>query len=594
MGPTYTPSLASASATSLLSAQTPRAGSSRLRSASMSSKGGSGATGYPASLSEKFSLSPSPHAWGTPLHMSMQEPDDFLHNPDPRRDRSIDRGGHIFTFRGIANLGCLFILAAGMFTLFAGFPIITHFTTPKQTNQGGFNLGGINATGQIASIPGNIGLIDLDTPKEAYIKKSYMAPFDELELVFSDEFNLDGRSFYPGDDPFWEAPDLHYWQTNDLEWYDPAVPTTKGGALQLTLSKVDNPDDNHNLTYRSGMVQTWNKFCFTGGLIEASVTLPGANNVHGLWPAVWTMGNLGRAGFGASLEGMWPYTYDTCDVGTLPNQTWPGTKTPLAAVQNGDPSANDELSYLPGQRLSACTCPGESHPGPVRANGEYVGRAAPEIDIFEATVDGETGKVSMSAQWAPFNAEYKWLNTSENIKMYDPAVTVLNSYAGGAFQQTTSGLAITNQNCYELGGGCYSLYGFEYVPGFDDGYITWINDGKPSWTFHGPGMAGDPLTQIGPRPVPQEPMYIIANLGFSMNFGAIDFDHLTFPTTMSVDYIRVYQRRGAKNIGCDPADFPTAAYIETYKTAYTNANLTLWSDLGEPAPKNRLMNGGKC
>lgn len=32
--------------------------------------------------------------------------------------------------------------------------------------------------------------------------------------------------------------------------------------------------------------------------------LPGANNVLGLWPAVWTMGNLGRAGYGASLDGM--------------------------------------------------------------------------------------------------------------------------------------------------------------------------------------------------------------------------------------------------------------------------------------------------
>jgi beta-glucanase (GH16 family) len=47
-----------------------------------------------------------------------------------------------------------------------------------------------------------------------------------------------------------------------------------------------------------------NKFCFTGGQIETSVQLPGANNVVGMWPAVWTMGNLGRAGYGASLEGM--------------------------------------------------------------------------------------------------------------------------------------------------------------------------------------------------------------------------------------------------------------------------------------------------
>jgi beta-glucanase (GH16 family) len=32
--------------------------------------------------------------------------------------------------------------------------------------------------------------------------------------------------------------------------------------------------------------------------------LPGSNNVVGLWPAVWAMGNLGRVGYGASLEGV--------------------------------------------------------------------------------------------------------------------------------------------------------------------------------------------------------------------------------------------------------------------------------------------------
>lgn len=34
-----------------------------------------------------------------------------------------------------------------------------------------------------------------------------------MVLVFSDEFNQDGRTFYPGDDPYWEAVDLHYWGT---------------------------------------------------------------------------------------------------------------------------------------------------------------------------------------------------------------------------------------------------------------------------------------------------------------------------------------------------------------------------------------------
>jgi len=50
----------------------------------------------------------------------------------------------------------------------------------------------------------------------------------------------------------------------------------------------------------------------------------------------------------------------------------------------------------------------------------------------------------------------------------DPTITALNPYQGGAYQQAVSGVTDTNPNCYELGGtGCFSVYGFEYVPGFD-------------------------------------------------------------------------------------------------------------------------------
>jgi hypothetical protein len=47
----------------------------------------------------------------------------------------------------------------------------------------------------------------------------------------------------------------------------------------------------------------------------------------------------------------------------------------------------------------------------------------------------------------------------------------------------------------------------------------------------------------------------------SENFGKVDIEHLTFPATMRVDWIRVYQPKDAINIGCDPQNFPTAAYI---------------------------------
>ena len=68
------------------------------------------------------------------------------------------------------------------------------------------------------------------------------------------------------------------------------------------------------------MLTSWNKFCFTTGYIEVSVSLPGSSDVAGFWPGIWTMGNLGRAGYGATTDGTWPYTYDSCDVGSFPAQ----------------------------------------------------------------------------------------------------------------------------------------------------------------------------------------------------------------------------------------------------------------------------------
>lgn len=54
-------------------------------------------------------------------------------------------------------------------------------------------------------------------------------------------------------------------------------------------------------------------------------------------------------------------------------------------------------------------------------------------------------------------------------------------------------------------GGCFALYGFEYVPGFDNAYITWINQ-IPAWTVLAAAFDADPATEVSVRPVPQEPM----------------------------------------------------------------------------------------
>jgi beta-glucanase (GH16 family) len=87
---------------------------------------------------------------------------------------------------------------------------------------------------------------------------------------------------------------------SDFEWHDPSVPTTKDGHLLITMSQ----ENIHDLNLKSGMIQSWNQLCFNkNAIFEVSASFPGTSDVGGFWPGVWTMGNLGRAGYGGSTEG---------------------------------------------------------------------------------------------------------------------------------------------------------------------------------------------------------------------------------------------------------------------------------------------------
>lgn len=130
----------------------------------------------------------------------------------------------------------------------------------------------------------------------------------------------------------------------------------------------------------------------------------------------WFVPQLSYAGILLTSRKKWPYTYDSCDVGTAPNQTFGGL--PAAATVNGEAEYGGALSFLPGQKLSRCTCKDDkTHPGPKHGDGTWVGRAAPEIDVFEAQVTAEEkggdllGRVSQSAQWAVRYLPYLIPNT---------------------------------------------------------------------------------------------------------------------------------------------------------------------------------------
>jgi beta-glucanase (GH16 family) len=208
------------------------------------------------------------------------------------------------------------------------------------------------------------------------------------------------------------------------------------------------------------------------------------------------------------------YTYDSCDVGTLANQTWPNGTSPEATLTTG--AQDGPLSYLPGQRLSACTCPGEDHPGP----DVSVGRAAPEIDLIEAQVklSVQHGEVSQSYQVAPFDDHYQSDNSTGKAERYDDDLTEFNSYLGGIYQQAVSGLTLLPDRIYndQITGGRskeFGVFSFEYSAHPEErekGYIHWVADDKPAWTMYADAVGPNPRTEIGRRIISEEPMYMVS------------------------------------------------------------------------------------
>lgn len=310
------------------------------------------------------------------------------------------------------------------------------------------------------------GWIDPDTPIAAHNIKSNLND-DTYNLVFSDEFNIDNRFFYDGYDPKWTAMHKNDYTNFALHFYNSDLAKTSNGFLNITTIVEDvsftyqDKDSQSRMTkhYQSGMIQGWNKFCFTGGIIEISAILPGRSDIGGLWPAMWLLGNLARATYVGSSNNIWPWSYDIC---------------------------NEKLRHQ--QLISACNIVNHfDFPS-------YQGRGAPEIDILEAMAG--KGKLintpihrpyySASLQISPGYDKYRpnpteepvydlWYhhdleygkNTSLNIffyGMYLEGSTKDKSYLADAIS--------ANRNLYDTHFSHPHLYHLEWQAGLD-GFLAW-------------------------------------------------------------------------------------------------------------------------
>lgn len=464
----------------------------------------------------------------------------------------------------------------------------------------------------------NAGWIDPDTKEE---DKTMLSLEDgrEFVLIMSDEFETEARSFADGHDPMWTST-THSddaMTSNGLGsqmFYNSSYGSTNGGKLNITTTDEStkwrgyNPYKKKYETlqkfYRSSMLNTWNKFCFKGGIVEMDAILPGEHDIGGLWPAFWILGNLGRATYEASTNLIWPWSYDKCD---------------------------HKLQHA--QEISACNKVNhfQMH--------NYMGRGSTEIDIIEAqpgTSDDplmNLGKVnspyvSTTLQLAPGipknrptnghllspdNIWYEGMKFGDNSTlnyhfygMHVDKTTPQEPVYRGADQaylaDAISGLSpLERTHFHEL-----HNYKLEWMPG-KGGYLRWYIDDVEVL-----GIDGHTVEKHGTQ-IPDEPSYVILNTAVSSSWGfpipcpqgceclcydckdpschcAIPYGFCKMlPSFFMIDHVRVYQAKNDSrmSVGCDIPSHPSKLWIEAHKYRYMR--------LGDKEPLKKVAKGGgKC
>ncbi|CAI5721318.1 unnamed protein product [Peronospora effusa] len=274
--------------------------------------------------------------------------------------------------------------------------------------------------------------VDPDTPKDRHVYTSSRGR--RWDLVMSDEFNVPNRRFKPGDDHMWTSVEKPDGVNGALQLYSHNMTGTRcddDGTCYFFIKVKDELNVIHVYNmykhppgfvdvpfyYRAGMVQSWNKFCYQGGMLEVRAQLPGAvtkesgnpdltkgnsakatsKKYYPTWPGIWMLGNLGRAIFSASTNRMWPFSYDACE---------PDVFNPKF------------------QRISACN----DNPG--YGLNPNQGRGAPEIDILEGSAD----LVSSSIQLGPgMPDEYRKMGIDASQDHFSCIFTSICNTKGGNF-----------------------------------------------------------------------------------------------------------------------------------------------------------------
>ena len=425
------------------------------------------------------------------------------------------------------------------------------------------------------------GWIDPDTPPEFRTTKSFV---DGLiyDLVMSDEFETPGRTFADGDDPAWTALDKSDDdQTSNgkksLQFYNSSNVYTENGRLIILTNTEDTKWKDFNpykkkyqqmsRNFKSGMIQGWNKFCFTGGILEIDVIFPGNPEVGGLWPALWLLGNLGRGTYESSTNKMWPWSYSVCnkelqraqeisacDVATHysfnPKQGRGATEIDLIEVMPGKPGnlpivqpdisrpyGTMTLQVAPGIPSSAHRPPSGTRPdmgfhwypnltygANVSINpffyGTYLGPTSSNEPAFRSI--GEAYQAdALSSMMTLDESFFKKMHTMRLEWMPGPPPKGVKlrdnlDYNNGFSKSNSDGKSKSQQNINDRGGLETPEESKERKKSdktYPNGYTNFYVDNK--FLF---GVAGNALAEMATS-IPNEPSYVIMNTAISTSWG---------------------------------------------------------------------------
>lgn len=188
-------------------------------------------------------------AYAFPLYTDAVEDDDDMHMPKWDDDIKLKASWRDrFARENIVSTIGMLLMILGLIMIFIVLPVISYtgtslipysYETPLDQMPGAFKPVDPDSweyvNGNKYPLLTNLrtGLIDPDTPKSAMTRKDKDG--NEMKLVFSDEFNEQNRSFWPGDDPYWYAGNFWYGATQDMEWYDPDAVNTGKSMLNIVL-----------------------------------------------------------------------------------------------------------------------------------------------------------------------------------------------------------------------------------------------------------------------------------------------------------------------------------------------------------------------